>query len=148
MSRSAYGLSTPVDEWWLQAQCRKEDPDLFFRDGNEARAEALHICLNHCPVLEQCRREARANPPVGAVQGGEVYTITRVRYGYETRTAPTCRHCWPERPIRPPSDTGACGEAKGYSRHIRRSQWPCEPCREAKRAEERQRRASALEAAS
>jgi hypothetical protein len=143
LSRSAHGLSTPVDDgWWRDAQCRREDPELFFTESTEARAEALHICRSHCPVLRECRREARARPPVGAVQGGEAYNASGKRNGYDFKPASTCRHCWPERPIRPTTETGACGESKGYARHIRRNERPCAACAEAKRADMAARQAA------
>ena len=42
-----------------------------------------------------------------------------------------------------PSDTGACGTPAGYSRHYRRHEDPCEPCRQARIVDRRAYREAA-----
>jgi hypothetical protein len=75
-SRSAYGLdSQPVDDelWARRGLCR--DGDLWFARDAETRGLARHICLRHCPVLEQCmarmeRRAKRGVTPNSTVEAG------------------------------------------------------------------------------
>jgi hypothetical protein len=45
-------------DWLLDAACATHvDPDLWFRDDREGKAEARAICAE-CPVLKQCRDKA------------------------------------------------------------------------------------------
>jgi hypothetical protein len=48
-------------DWRDQALCLHLDPDFMF--GARARAEALHICRRHCPVLNDCQAYAQALRP-------------------------------------------------------------------------------------
>lgn len=77
--RSAYGLDVGADDgWWHKAACQ-ETPDRFTdlavgHAGAHQAQQAVHLCLQHCKVLEQCRREARAHPPTSVVQAGLLWT--------------------------------------------------------------------------
>lgn len=116
-------------DWRPHGACGQEDedPDLFFSEAGSSRSEALHVCLCHCPVLEQCHADAEEHPPVSGVQGGVAYGRYRIPLGWETRIVPTCRRC--PQPIG--TDTGACGTVLGYGRHTRAGTPVCIPCRAA-----------------
>jgi hypothetical protein len=60
--RSAYGLeAAPVDNWARYALCAGR-ADLWGALSWVKRSTAVHICLQHCPVLEQCRRDLERTP--------------------------------------------------------------------------------------
>jgi hypothetical protein len=104
VNRSTSGLA-PIN-WRLQAACRGDNAELFFQPAT--RATALHICRTHCPVLEQCRREALAHPPVALVMGGLAWRSTsgslRPRpLKNKVRPASSCHLCAPPDP--PPDPT-------------------------------------------
>lgn len=42
-----------------------------------------------------------------------------------------------EHQLNPPTDTGACGEYRGYKRHFRQNETPCPLCKEASRTYQR-----------
>ncbi|MFV0131206.1 WhiB family transcriptional regulator [Streptomyces sp. HMX112] len=63
-----------MNDWRHQAQCRDEDPDLFFPIGNTGPAllqaeEAKAVC-RRCPVREQCLRWALEFGQEAGVWGG------------------------------------------------------------------------------
>jgi DNA-binding NarL/FixJ family response regulator len=104
LTRSAHGLSTPVDDWWSRGMCRHEDPELWFTDS--VRAEAMHVCRVHCPVVEVCYRDALKARPRAGVQGGEAWSAKGAPlYGGAIEPAKTCVRCRPDQPAprpRPP----------------------------------------------
>lgn len=94
LTRSAHGLSTPVDDWWARGVCRNEDPELWFTDS--LRAEAMHVCRTHCPVVEQCYRDALRNRPKAGVQGGQAWSAKGTpMYAGALEPAKTCTRCKP-----------------------------------------------------
>jgi hypothetical protein len=125
-------------DWRIHGACGREDPEMFFSEARTSRSIALHVCLTHCPVLEQCATFAAQNPPWSAVQGGVAYGKYGQPLGWEPRAAPTCRRC--PQPIG--TDTGACGTVRGYGRHTRAGTEVCKPCRVAQT--ERQRYLASL----
>lgn len=60
--------------WVERAACR-HDPDLWFNGYTTRRA--AHICLNHCPVLRQCRDEVKRKRPLWGVEGGVAWICKR-----------------------------------------------------------------------
>jgi hypothetical protein len=75
MSRTAYGLESPRDEWSMGARCAESDVDMNWWTGGQEQGLARHVCWMHCPVREQCERDT---PPErsrrrGTVWGGHVY---------------------------------------------------------------------------
>lgn len=61
--------------WQKRAACRL-DPDMWF-DG-AARADAVHVCRRHCPVLAECKEWADSVETVGGVFGGIAYSQTGI----------------------------------------------------------------------
>ncbi len=62
--------------WWHLAAC--DGNPAFTVDPaqgpvNNARAQARHICMAHCPVLRQCLSDVSKNPPMGVVQAGLIW---------------------------------------------------------------------------
>lgn len=111
--------------------CR-DNPDLWFADMPGERGQAIHICREHCTRLVECRQL----PPVqGGVQGGVYFGSSGEPATRQPRPVrceacrlPTSPVTVPVAVLKPPADTGACGEVAGYSRHRRRGQHPCGPC--------------------
>ncbi|WP_151084154.1 WhiB family transcriptional regulator [Nocardioides cynanchi] len=61
-------------DWWSQASCLKEDPELFFPVGTRGPAvlqveEARQVC-RRCLVRTQCLEWAIASGPDHGVWGG------------------------------------------------------------------------------
>lgn len=61
-------------DWRARAECRHEDPDLFFPIGTSGPAvlqaqQAKAVC-HRCPVLNECRTWAVEHAQDGGVWGG------------------------------------------------------------------------------
>ncbi len=88
--RSAYGLTLPRDEdWRLHGLCR-ENPDLWTSPAMADIHRAMHICVRHCPVKQQCRAEGEQIQDLGSVYGGVYYS----RRGATTTVPPLIRCGW------------------------------------------------------
>jgi hypothetical protein len=83
-------------DWRDQALCLHLDPDFMF--GARARAEALHICRRHCPVLNDCQAYAQAlrPAPTDCVMGGVAWRLYADRIttpSIAAQPAESCRLC-------------------------------------------------------
>lgn len=109
--------------WMLQAACRDADPELFYpSDDVETAPDAEKFC-HGCPVAAECL-DAALNRNERGVWGGTTEHRRRRLRGL------------------PDIDTSACGTyPKGYGRHTRAGEKPCDECRAAANAYSRQRRA-------
>lgn len=91
----AAGPARGVD-WSRHAACRRLHPDFVFKARN--RAEALHICHRHCPVLQRCHdfTLSLTPPPTDCVMGGLPWRMYHDRPS-ELTSAPVhvdrCRLC-------------------------------------------------------
>ena len=66
---------TPIPGPWVEdGVCASVDTDIFFPEsgGNESK-RAKAICST-CPVIDQCREYAMANPQVRGIWGGTSWT--------------------------------------------------------------------------
>lgn len=127
MSRSTFGLEAPRGEdWRVHAFCAP-NPDMWFDVAT--RPLAMHTCRRHCPVVEQCLKDAREHPPKEGVQGGVAWN-TRQQQIPESFCQPLrrCSQCLSTPVKSPPTDTGACGTYMGYRRHMKRAELACGPC--------------------
>jgi len=56
-------------QWMNEAACQGQ-AELFFRDADAARQEAIDVCLLDCPVYDQCLAYTkRARPDHGVFAG-------------------------------------------------------------------------------
>ena len=62
--------------WRRRGTCASPDqqPDMWFAPDVETRRLACHICLNHCPVLNECHEDAKNYPYKGVVAGGIIWS--------------------------------------------------------------------------
>ena len=118
------------DEWKLHGLCAA-DPELSFPpgatwDGHRAQAErAIRIC-QACPVRDQCLEDY--------LEAGDRFAIAGAT------TPRTRRRMLALADI----DTDACGTyPKGWLRHRRHGEKPCDDCRLAANDYQRRRRAAA-----
>jgi len=113
----------------------QRDPDRWFSTNRTDVGKAAHQCLSHCTRLVEC--SASRDWPRGGVLAGVRYVVSSktdrpVPERRVLREIP-CSACVSDpKPQRPPTDTGACGEPKGFYRHVARGQRACEPCTVAK----------------
>lgn len=132
-------MSRPAD-WREHGRCRAA-PDAWFEA--KTRAEAMHICRTHCPVVEHCLRDALGSPPTDGVQGGVAFNFDRKPFpGWYWQPSRRCRACAPTDRRDPPTDTGKCGTYAGYRRHLRRFEAGCTACLAAAAREQRRRQAA------
>ena len=93
----AYGLTAaPPGVWEHQATCGI-DPDLWHIGewiNWTTIAEARHICLHHCPVLAECRRDI--GPMRSTVVGGVFYGKKGLPADLQP-LAERCRLCTPRK---------------------------------------------------
>jgi len=77
-------------EWTERAFCVRPDVNRDWWCGDRS-AMARHLCVSHCPVLEECRNDIPTDPELrqGTVYGGYVYSHT----GVLLSTQPSVRSC-------------------------------------------------------
>lgn len=93
---------------------------------------ALAICAT-CPVRAECEADMLTWPdaPYRVVIAGMRPRQAR-RYWYETNDVATV-----DRSNNFKGTGGHCGTRQGYQKHMRRSETPCQPCRDAHNAANR-----------
>ncbi len=58
------------ESWWLRADCRTQESQLWFPERGESAEPARRICLT-CPVMAECRDYAlTSSMPLLGVWGG------------------------------------------------------------------------------
>lgn len=103
------------------------DPELWFSTDMVEKGKALHICLEHCPLLKEC---STVPPLRGAVLAGVAYSDDGKPLRANRRPLPVpCVSC--SRVRLPARDTGRCGTDAGYFRHRYLREDSCQPCRSA-----------------
>lgn len=67
--------SSDID-WRRRGKCSDTDvdPDMWFAAELETRRFAQHLCLHHCPVLDECRTEMARFLHRGLVVGGVIWS--------------------------------------------------------------------------
>jgi hypothetical protein len=148
VTRSAYGLDVPRSDeidWRREAPCR-ETPDLWFPESPGRAAYPVHVCLNHCPVIDRCRQDIAEWSPRACVQAGVFFNDSSKQPGphsYQPRSMPCGSLCGVEEPPKPPRKERPwfqpCGTPAARRRHWERGEQPCQPCLEAERARDRER---------
>lgn len=107
-----------------------EDPEMWFPvgtswDGHAAQAALAKAACRTCPIVADCLAWALDTREPYAIAGA---TTPRERTKILNR---------------PGAATSACGTRKGYERHRRRGEKPCDRCRNAARIYSQQRRQAA-----
>jgi hypothetical protein len=147
-----------AESWTSQARCRQDggvDPEVPFgqHDSAEVRKFIEGFCWK-CPVAEECLRMALVAEDGGSARGrfgvfggftgperGRLFRLGTRRcvacgvpfVPYNSRQVRCGRHLRHGRPA------GGCGSEAGVSRHRRRGEPVCGPCREARNAADRER---------
>lgn len=129
------------DERW---PCQR-NPDRWFSTDRRELGRAVHECLSHCTRLVEC--DATEARPRSGVLAGVYYVASHdsdePQPERRTLHEVPCPGCVLEPMPKPeptgPTDTGACGEPKGYHRHTRLGQVPCGPCTVAKAEYQREK---------
>jgi WhiB family redox-sensing transcriptional regulator len=71
-----------MDDWRDHAECRAEDPDLFFPIGTTGpslhQARRAKAVCEHCPVQEPCLRWAMKTGQAVGIWGGTTETERRL----------------------------------------------------------------------
>ncbi|MFE9906455.1 WhiB family transcriptional regulator [Streptomyces achromogenes] len=119
-------------EWELRALCRNQDPDIWFSRAKMATAKRL--CLEECPVRDECleatlARESQTADTMRAgifagLTGAQRAALAAGRPLKETVVKPPAPPA-PRRPLAP------CGTRSAYQRHLRKKEPPCEACKAA-----------------
>lgn len=119
-------------------------PDMWFATDRTLLGTAVHMCLHHCPRLEEC--ESTEDRPVDGVLAGVLYTNDR-EVDKKQPAEVRCGGCISVDPNRfhlaRPAPREGCGDMAGWRRHNKRKERPCQPCAVAynrRRAEDRARR--------
>lgn len=110
------------------AACRthKSRGELWFSDNGADRALAIHICLNHCPLLAACldANTFRAH----GVWAGTLYSVDgQPDSRKQIPSARDCTQC-PADELKPTTVFDDCGQYKAYQRHLRLGEKPCQRC--------------------
>lgn len=124
-------------DWELEAACRSEDPEIWFSGGK--RSLAKHICLNACPVREECLAavlEREADVAETYRRGITAGLTGRQRYALTQAQKPDVK------PQKRPKPTGRprsapCGTRSAYQRHLRNKEPIDDACRDANSASRR-----------
>lgn len=107
-----------MTDWRDHAACMNTDPGVFHPDKGESSTPAKRICAQ-CPVVTDCLEHALwAKEPLGVWGGLTARERSRVR-GLMGATPGRGR-------------SRECGTVAAHSRHVRRGETPCAPCRRAR----------------
>jgi hypothetical protein len=125
------------------------NPDLWFSPGIDERALAVHICRSHCPQARRatCAEDAARHPSPESVMNGVAYDVAGEPF--KRQPQPASRHCVTcgGFPLmagdhrKPPEARDACGTVQGWRKHDGRGERKCDPCQEAYRQLQVDRRA-------
>jgi WhiB family redox-sensing transcriptional regulator len=58
------------NSWYMRAECRDEDPEIFFGGNKGPAFEAAILVCSRCVVIEQCRNHALVFPELSGTWGG------------------------------------------------------------------------------
>ena len=61
---------TERPDWRNNAECRGEDPALFYAEDVQRQRFAKEICA-HCPVIQECLRHALETDQPDGIWGGK-----------------------------------------------------------------------------
>ena len=83
------------------------DPDMWFAQEPPTRRMAQHLCLVHCPVLNQCRKEMEKFSHRGVVVAGVIWSEREDVPIRESKQPVSCYMCkkhpeWDWKPISSP----------------------------------------------
>jgi WhiB family redox-sensing transcriptional regulator len=115
----------PGNEWLDHAACRDHPTSLFYPERGAPITEARRICRG-CEVRRECLDDAM-NSPAGA--GGD----QGVRAGLSAKQRRQLR-----RRLGQAVTVAECGTPAGYMQHIKLGDSPCQPCRDARNARQRE----------
>lgn len=115
----------PGNEWLDHAACRDHPTSLFYPERGAPITEARRICRG-CEVRRECLDDAM-NSPSGA--GGD----QGVRAGLSAKQRRELR-----RRLGQAVTVAECGTSAGYMQHIKDGDSPCQPCRDARNARQRE----------
>jgi hypothetical protein len=100
LRRSSLGLDSPRGLlWWERAACAQTTHlhTADIRSGvigaDSPQARARHICIAHCPVLDECSRDIADRQPRGVVQAGLIYPDTGTSSPRPARQQPADPGC-------------------------------------------------------
>ncbi|MEU0332183.1 WhiB family transcriptional regulator [Streptomyces sp. NPDC006193] len=119
-------------EWELRALCRGYDPEIWFSTETVAQAKAL--CMQECPVQEECLEAtlARESQTADTSRAGIFAGLTgaqRAAVAAERRgQLPVAATTAPPGSGRPPAP---CGTRSAYNRHLRKGEPVDAACRAA-----------------
>lgn len=118
-------------EWESKGICRSHDPEIWF--SKTTWAQAKRICMDECPVREECLEAilARESQTPDSLRFGIVAGLTGAqRAKVARRLAPK-----PTKPRTKPVGSGRklapCGTPAAYERHRRRKEPIDQACRDA-----------------
>lgn len=134
---------------WTQALCRHADPDSWFPEaGNDRTNEPAKATCWRCPILHACQTWALNRPDEFGIWGALTeHDRTRVRSGHATaadviaadqQRAAERDELGRRRTQR--SGLQPCGTPAAFQRHKYYGEDPCDACKQAQRAYNRERR--------
>ena len=87
-----------MNDWMDEAACKNTDPDDWFPEEYSLAHDnkMTRICIESCPVQEQCLNYALENKEKLGIWGG--FTQQELK-GIRTRRFSRCKHCgrrWPK----------------------------------------------------
>jgi hypothetical protein len=120
-------------EWELKALCCSYDPEIWF--SKTSLAEAKRLCLDECPVREECLAAilSRESETAASLRSGIVAGLT----GAQRAKLASAQHRAPkaEKPAKKPPGPGRkqspCGTRGAYQRHLRKGEPIDQACRDA-----------------
>jgi WhiB family redox-sensing transcriptional regulator len=111
-------IFTRSRHWIADAECAQVDPEIFFPEKGGSSRQAKEVCAR-CLVQAECLDDALEHNERFGIWGGQ---SERNRRKLQTQLEPGAH----------PADTGVCGTyPRGYQRHAKNGDDPCEDCRSA-----------------
>lgn len=87
-------ISTDAEPWGERALCFRpdSDPDMWWSDDRTTQGVARHMCLTHCPVLDQCSRFYRVGG--GETAAGITYKVNGKPMSLQPKLPRVCIRCY------------------------------------------------------
>lgn len=125
--------------WQQEGLCRGKDVNLWYPRRGESPvkiAEAKAFC-KQCPIRQKCLDYALWHHEQHGIWGGLTeFERRKIRSDLGIRPGPSVRTSVAR--MREPVNTEMCGTYAGWGRHMRAHERPCDACREAKNANQRE----------
>jgi WhiB family redox-sensing transcriptional regulator len=127
-----YTFNVTAQPWHAERACHDVPPSVFYIEQFEGSYRRARTICAACPVSTECLQWALTGGPDGTGEHDGMWAGTTPRERQEMRMNAAPRR---------KRTHAVCGTSSGYSKHYRNGEKPCDACRAAWSADDRERQA-------